>query len=88
MLQYNEVDADQLLQSLQNDAGDCTLADDASEALEVGGLAERLLVLPIALDLLELAEQSSVDWWKAAQECERLDCLLILALLDQEPGSL
>lgn len=57
---YDEVHSDKLLETLKNNTGDGTLTQVSLEAFDVGSLAERFLVLPVTLDLFELADKTWV----------------------------
>lgn len=80
----DEVDTNKLLERLEGNTGESTLASVALEALEVGSSSERHLILVVGGDLSKLGGESGVVLGKAAEEVERLSGLFLLVLLDQE----
>lgn len=80
---YNEVDTSKLLERLEQTAGSETLAQAATEAVEVGGLAKGQLVLMVGSDLAKLFDDSRVLDIESPQAGKRPGGFLGFALLDE-----
>lgn len=84
----DEVDTSKLLKRLEKATGRETLAKVATEAVEVGSLAERQLVLVVGSDLSQLLNESRVINVETAEGGKRLGSLFWVTLLDEPAGSL
>ena len=84
----DEVDTGKLLERLKQATSQQALAEVATEAVEVRGLAERHFVLVVGSDLSELLDEGGVLDIKAAEGGERLGSLFRATLLDEPAGSL
>jgi len=84
----NEVDTSELLEGLEGATSEKALAQVTTEAVEVGGLAKRHLILVVGSDLSQLLNKSRVVNVEAAKGRERLGSLFWAALLDEPARSL
>jgi hypothetical protein len=84
----DEVDTSELLKGLKSATSEKALSQVTAEAVEVGGLAKRQLVLVVGSDLSQLLNESGVLNIKAAKSGKRLSSLLGAALLDEPARSL
>lgn len=87
MVHTDEVHTGQLLQSLDTAASCQTLADRATQDLEVSSLAETELELVVGLDLGELLNDSRVIDVDATETGKCLSGILVAVLLNQETRS-
>lgn len=84
----NEVDASQLLQSLEGHAGELALDHVPTEAVDIARLAEAHLVLVVCPNLSQLGSDGRVIRRETSKVSEGLGGLLPLALLDKVPRRL
>jgi hypothetical protein len=79
----DEVDAGQLLESLQRHSGELALENRRPEAVEVRGLADALLKVVVGLDLLDLAKHGRVISRETTDTAEGLVSLVHLSCADE-----
>ena len=84
----DEVDAGQLLESLEGHAGELALDHVSAEAVEVARLPEAHLILVVCSDLSKLGSDGRVVRRETPEEAKGTCGLVPLALLDQKPRGL
>lgn len=80
----DEVDAGELLEGLEGHAGELALENGGLEAVQVGGLADAILIVQVGLDLAEFRDDGRVVPGETPHAGERGRGLFHLAGADEE----